>query len=130
MANDLKADIFISVHFNSSIDSLHNGFEVFYLDNHDNKAIEKLEAIIFRETSSLGVRRWPASRRILSRRSHTVSTEHGQVEGVLAESPTGEISFAPEFESCKLLAEKAKQSLRAVYDAARQAFASEQQGKK
>ena len=86
--------------------------------------LDSLEAIIFRETTALGVRRWPASRRILTRRAHTVSTEYGDVAGVLAELPTGEMTFAPEYESCKLIAEQADQPLRNVYDAARQAFNS------
>ena len=39
----LKADIFISVHANASMSVKASGFETFYLDNHDNAAIKKLE---------------------------------------------------------------------------------------
>ena len=88
--------------------------------------IASLEEVIFRETTSLGVRRWPASRRILPRREHAVATPYGDVAGVLAELPSGEQTFSPEYESCAAVAEKANQPVRAVFDAARAAFVSSQ----
>jgi N-acetylmuramoyl-L-alanine amidase len=45
MADTVKADIFVSVHFNSSIKERHNGFETFYLHNTKNKATKKVERI-------------------------------------------------------------------------------------
>lgn len=45
MADTVKADLFISIHFNSSTDSRSNGFETYYLDNHVDKAIKKVEKI-------------------------------------------------------------------------------------
>ena len=45
MAETVKADLFISIHFNSSSYKKSHGFETYYLDNHKNKAIEKVEAI-------------------------------------------------------------------------------------
>lgn len=45
MADTVKADIFISIHFNSYNDSKYKGFETYYLDNHKNKAINKVERI-------------------------------------------------------------------------------------
>lgn len=45
MADTVKADLFISIHFNSANSSEFHGFETYYLDNHKDKAIEKVESI-------------------------------------------------------------------------------------
>ena len=45
MADTVKADIFISIHFNSSTEKKSHGFETYYLDNHDDVAIKKVEMI-------------------------------------------------------------------------------------
>lgn len=45
MADTVKADIFISVHFNASIEKKSHGFETYYLDNHTDKVIKKVEDI-------------------------------------------------------------------------------------
>jgi N-acetylmuramoyl-L-alanine amidase len=45
MADTVKADLFVSIHFNSSTDKRSNGFETFYLDNHVDKAIKKVEEV-------------------------------------------------------------------------------------
>lgn len=43
MAEKLKADLFISVHFNSSPDAAAHGFETYYLDNNKDGAVRKVE---------------------------------------------------------------------------------------
>ncbi len=45
MAETVKADLFISIHFNSSTEKQSHGFETYYLDNHDDVAIKKVENI-------------------------------------------------------------------------------------
>ncbi len=45
LAETVKADVFISIHFNSSEEHNSHGFETYYLDNHQDKAIKKVEAI-------------------------------------------------------------------------------------
>tara|TARA_B100001971_G_scaffold215193_1_gene259939 strand:+ start:17581 stop:18345 length:765 start_codon:yes stop_codon:yes gene_type:complete len=45
MAEDVKADLFISIHFNSSNHKDSNGFETYYLDNHADVAVKKVEKI-------------------------------------------------------------------------------------
>ena len=45
MADVVKADLFISVHFNSSNEASSNGFETYYLDNHADVAIKKVETV-------------------------------------------------------------------------------------
>jgi uncharacterized protein (TIGR00299 family) protein len=84
--------------------------------------IERIEAVLFRETTTLGVRRWPVSRRKLDRRRHEVTTLWGPIDGVLALLPGHPPSFSPEFESCRRVAEERKLPLRAVIEAAQRAF--------
>lgn len=43
LAEKLKADLFLSIHINSSPDVTGSGFETYYLDNHDNIAVKKVE---------------------------------------------------------------------------------------
>ena len=45
MADTVKADLFISIHFNGSTQETSAGFETYYLDNHQDKAIKKVEDI-------------------------------------------------------------------------------------
>jgi len=82
---------------------------------------DALEAILFSETTTLGVRRQPVWRHTLRRETHRVETPWGPVEGMLA-WPAGEAHFSPEFESCRRMAEEHRLPLRTVYDAARKAF--------
>ena len=84
--------------------------------------IERIEAVLFRETTTLGVRRWPVSRRKLDRRKHEVATPWGQIDGVLAIMPGHPPSFSPEFETCRRVAAERNLPLRAVIDAAQKAF--------
>jgi uncharacterized protein (DUF111 family) len=86
-------------------------------------SLAKLEKIIFRETGTLGIRRWQACRHKLDRRSHTVETSLGPIEGKLAVLPDGSPSFSPEFESCRRLATEKNLPLKDIYEAAMRAFA-------
>lgn len=86
--------------------------------------VVRLEKIVFRETRTLGIRRWPASRHKLERRPHTVQTPLGAIDGKLAVLGDGTISFSPEFESCRRTALERNLPLKEVYDAARRAFES------
>ncbi|MCR4415380.1 MAG: nickel pincer cofactor biosynthesis protein LarC [Thermoguttaceae bacterium] len=84
--------------------------------------IDAIEDILFAETTTLGVRRWPVSRHVLQRRSHTVQTEWGPVEGKVGWQQGGLPRFAPEFESCRQIAAARGVPLRQVYEAAQKAF--------
>ena len=81
-----------------------------------------VEAVLFRETSTLGVRRWTAARTVLRREPHTVSTPWGPVEGKLGWHADQQPRFAPEFESCRQIAEARGVPLHEVYEAAQKAF--------
>ncbi|MEN6450898.1 MAG: nickel pincer cofactor biosynthesis protein LarC [Thermoguttaceae bacterium] len=83
-----------------------------------------IEEILFAETTTLGVRSWSASRRVLRRESRTVETPWGPVEGKLSYLPDGTPRFAPEYEACRRIAEKNQVALREVYEAAMRAYTS------
>ncbi|MBN2578097.1 MAG: nickel pincer cofactor biosynthesis protein LarC [Pirellulales bacterium] len=82
----------------------------------------RLTELIFRETTTLGVRRSVVSRRILPRQPHTVTTPFGPVAGKLARLPDGTRRFSPEYDSCRRLAREQQRPLREIHAAALQAF--------
>lgn len=82
----------------------------------------KLEKIIFRETGTLGIRRWLASRHKLERRPHSVDSQWGPILGKLAILPDGTASFSPEFEACRAIATQHNVPLKEVYEVARNAY--------
>ncbi len=84
--------------------------------------VAKAEKIIFRETGTLGIRRWQACRHKLDRRPHTVETPLGPIEGKLAVLPDGSPSFSPEFEACRRVATEKNLPLKDVYETAMRAF--------
>src|SRR5436853_1755759 len=84
--------------------------------------VPKIEKIIFRETGTLGVRRWQACRHKLERRPHTVETPLGPIAGKLAVLPDGDVSFSPEFEACRRIAAERNVPLREVYETAMRAY--------
>ncbi len=45
LAEKIKADLFISIHMNSAKANGASGFETYYLDNHNDKAVQKIEAV-------------------------------------------------------------------------------------
>lgn len=83
--------------------------------------LETIEAILLAETTTLGVRRWPVSRRVLRRTTHTVTTAWGDVDGKIGWLDARP-RFSPEYESCRRLAAERAVPLREVYEAAVRAF--------
>ena len=83
--------------------------------------VAKIEARIFRETGSLGVRRWDVQRQKLEREATQVSTSVGVIRGKRITLPNGEIAFSPEFEDCQQIARDKQIPLRSVLDIAKQA---------
>jgi uncharacterized protein (TIGR00299 family) protein len=84
----------------------------------------KLEAILFRETPTLGVRRSTVLRTVLAREEHTVNSEWGPVAGKIAFLPDGSERFTPEYEACCQIAERGGVPLAAVVDAAKAVWKS------
>jgi pyridinium-3,5-bisthiocarboxylic acid mononucleotide nickel chelatase len=90
--------------------------------------VDAIEETLFRETTTLGVRRWPVSRHVLARQAHTVETAWGPVEGKIGFVGAGDPRFAPEFESCRHIAAEHHVPLREVYEAAQKAFDAKKVG--
>ena len=84
--------------------------------------VEPLADILFRETTTFGLRMDQVVRLKLERRFETVATEFGEVTVKLGLKDGRVIQAAPEFESCRLVSEKSGQPLRAIYEAATRAF--------
>src|SRR5690606_14801088 len=84
--------------------------------------VEKLEAILFRETATFGIRRQTLERSVRVRQAHSVETVWGVVEGKLGWHGAADEVFTPEFESCAAAAREHGVPLREVYRAALAAF--------
>jgi uncharacterized protein (DUF111 family) len=78
----------------------------------------RLEAILFAETPTLGVRKSTIMRTVLAREEVMVQTPWGAVAGKVAFLPDGSRRFAPEYEACRELAERSGVSLVEVMRAA------------
>jgi uncharacterized protein (DUF111 family) len=80
-----------------------------------------IEAILFRETTTLGIRRHTAQRSKLKREAASVTTQWGAVQGIVATLNDGK-KFSPEYEHCRRIAAEHNVPLRAVYEAAQSAW--------
>ena len=87
--------------------------------------VAPLEQILFRETATLGIRRWPADRHKLVRSVHHVQTTWGPLAGKLAVLEDGSEIFSPEFEACRAISQQHNVPLQQVFQAATTAFASD-----
>jgi uncharacterized protein (TIGR00299 family) protein len=79
---------------------------------------EVLAQIVFAETSTLGLRLYPAERRVQSRTSVEVETRYGKVRVKVS----GEGSFAPEYEDCRRLALASGVALKHIIAEANHAY--------
>jgi hypothetical protein len=71
---------------------------------------ETLAQLMFAETSTLGLRIYPAERRVKARRFMEVDTPHGKVRIKIAENG----SFAPEYEDCRKIARETGAPLKQI----------------
>jgi uncharacterized protein (DUF111 family) len=83
---------------------------------------DKFSELMLRQTSSFGVRRHLAERRKLTREFRTVQSSHGEVTLKIGRLNGQVVQIAPEFESCKKLAEQTKVPLKDIYAAALKAL--------
>lgn len=79
---------------------------------------DKFSELILRQTSAFGVRRMTAERRKLRREFQTVATPYGEVTVKIGRLDGEMVQTAPEYESCKKLAEAKGAPLKAIYEAA------------
>jgi uncharacterized protein (DUF111 family) len=84
--------------------------------------VQSLSEILFRETTTLGVRVTEVARRCLDRQWREVETEYGRVRvkiGLLGEEA---LSASPEYEDCVRAARERGVPVKLVYQAAQEAF--------
>jgi pyridinium-3,5-bisthiocarboxylic acid mononucleotide nickel chelatase len=86
--------------------------------------IPPLEDLLFRETATLGIRRYPVSRHKLKRQAVEVETQYGSIRGKLGWLGDRPPTFSPEFDDCARIAAAQSVPLRQVYDAAHAAYTS------
>jgi uncharacterized protein (DUF111 family) len=89
----------------------------------DETKISALEEVLFRETATLGIRRYPVSRHKLKRQAIEVETQYGTVKGKLGWLGDRPPTFSPEYEDCARVAVAGSIPLRVVYEAAHAAYA-------
>ena len=82
----------------------------------------EIQEIILRHTSTFGVRYREVERLALDRKFVSVATQYGPLSIKLGLLKDEVIQVAPEFEDCRQAAEKAGVPIKAVYDAALQAY--------
>lgn len=88
----------------------------------DDEGAKRMEEVIFRETTTLGLRYLRASCHRLGREFHRVDTPWGPIQ-VKAGFHQGElVQFAPEFKECEQAAKTHGVPLKQVYDEVRRQF--------
>jgi uncharacterized protein (TIGR00299 family) protein len=89
----------------------------------DRGKIPAMEEILFRETTTLGIRRYEVGRHKLRRQAAVVETAFGPVKGKLGWLDGRPPTFSPEYEDCARVATAQGVPLRDVYTAANAAYA-------
>jgi pyridinium-3,5-bisthiocarboxylic acid mononucleotide nickel chelatase len=82
---------------------------------------DRLAELVLRETTAFGVRCHTAGRRKLRREFKEVATSYGPVTVKIGILDGAVLQTAPEFESCKQLADAKNVPLKAIYEAAQRA---------
>src|SRR3989338_6918448 len=82
----------------------------------DKKDIDKLSKILFEETTTLGIRIFPAGRKKLEREIKKINTKYGKVRIKISKLDGKIKNVTPEYEDCARIARKYKIPLRKVYE--------------
>ena len=77
--------------------------------------IRKMEEVIFRETTTIGVRRIPMESTVLKRRQQNIKTPFGEAEAKICTLPDGREVCYPEYESVQSLAAEAGLGFQEMY---------------
>ena len=87
-------------------------------------AADALSRIIFRETTTIGLRRYTADRTILDRESVEVVTEFGKVKVKVSKMNGEVVNFVPEYEDCARIARENNVPLKRIQALALNAYLS------
>jgi hypothetical protein len=90
-----------------------------------DESLRRAEDILFRETTTFGIRRHRVERSKLARESRTVETPFGAVRVKVGTREGKLVTASPEYEDCRRIALEKNIPLREVMDAARRAFDEE-----
>ncbi|MBT9161853.1 MAG: hypothetical protein DDT27_00394 [Dehalococcoidia bacterium] len=85
--------------------------------------------VLFRETTTLGVRTYQTKRYKLPREEIAVETEYGEVRVKLGRLRGEVVNLAPEYRDCRRLADEGHIPIKQVYEAARRVFIETQNSK-
>jgi len=85
-------------------------------------ALPVIEDILFTETSTFGLRYREMNRRILDRDIVEVETPAGRIQIKIGRQAGRILQVAPEFESCRVAAQRSGEALKRVYELAVEAF--------
>ncbi len=83
---------------------------------------ERLEGIIFAETTTIGIRRWLCDRTVLERTWTTVPTPLGEVRTKVVTLPDGSLRAMPEYEDVAAIARRERLPFQTVMNAARSSW--------
>ena len=83
---------------------------------------DRFTEMLLTETTAFGVRRYTSERRKLRREFGVVDTQYGRVAVKYGKLDGKVVQAAPEFESCKRVADDNQVPVKAVYDAANRAI--------
>jgi len=83
---------------------------------------DKLEHIVFAETTTIGVRSREEKRQVLARKWNIVSTRYGDVRIKIASLNGSVTNYAPEYEDCRRIAAEQRVPLKTVMQEAVQAY--------
>ena len=93
----------------------------------DASHLDPLLDSLFRETSSIGVRYFPVARRILQREFITVEVMGEPVKIKRALLGEEEVNLQPEYEDCRIIAEKKQTPVKTIMALAIKAYADRQE---
>jgi uncharacterized protein (TIGR00299 family) protein len=85
-------------------------------------ALEKIQELIFAETSTFGIRFRELQRKTLDRELVEVKTSAGPIQIKIGRQAGQILQVAPEFESCYAVAQRSRLPLKRIYELAVEAF--------
>jgi len=92
----------------------------------DEKQLDRLEEVIFCETTTIGLRYMRASCHRLGREFRQVTTPWGPIHVKVGYHKGQMVQFAPEFKECELAARTHSVPLKQVYDEVRRQFLNQE----
>lgn len=88
--------------------------------------LEEFRSLIFKETTSIGLRVYPITKYMLPYELRTIETECGSARVKFAFLQGKVCTVSPEYEDCRKLAQESGLSLKTVYDLVKQSALSQQ----